>query len=70
MSSQDTTNRVEKIFCSFCGKGQTQVRCFVAGWAGRQVYICDECIIRSAQIMTHRNNELRAELIAALSPEE
>lgn len=30
-----------KVFCSFCGKGEDQVRKLIAG---PQVYICDECV--------------------------
>ena len=31
----------EKLFCSFCGKGQDEVRKLIAG---PSVYICDECV--------------------------
>jgi len=36
-----TTGSREKLHCSFCGKGQDEVRRLVAGPG---VYICDECI--------------------------
>lgn len=35
------TRRRGKVFCSFCGKGEDQVRKLIAG---PQVYICDECV--------------------------
>ena len=31
----------DNLFCSFCGKNQSEVRKLIAGPA---VYICDECI--------------------------
>jgi len=31
----------EELYCSFCGKGQEEVKKLVAG---PSVYICDECI--------------------------
>jgi hypothetical protein len=31
----------QKLICSFCGKGQDQVRKLIAG---PSVYICDECV--------------------------
>jgi hypothetical protein len=30
--------------CSFCGKSQNHVKKIIAGSAGADVYICDECI--------------------------
>jgi len=33
--------KASNLICSFCGKGQNQVRKLVAG---PTVYICDECI--------------------------
>jgi ATP-dependent Clp protease ATP-binding subunit ClpX len=68
--SQGNTKPFEKIFCSFCGKGQTQVRRFVAGFAGQtsgQVFICDECIMLSAQIVATGDKEWRDQFIAVLS---
>jgi ATP-dependent Clp protease ATP-binding subunit ClpX len=38
----------ERLSCSFCGKGQNQVRKLIAGPG---VYICDECIDLCADIM-------------------
>lgn len=36
-----STEEPAKIFCSFCGKSQDEVRKIIAG---PSVYICDECI--------------------------
>lgn len=40
------------LSCSFCGKGQTEVIKLIAGPA---VYICDECVLLSAQIIEEEN---------------
>lgn len=40
----------DKLFCSFCGKNQQEVRKLIAGPA---VYICDECVSLCSEI----NNE-------------
>ncbi|QNQ82424.1 ATP-dependent Clp protease ATP-binding subunit ClpX [Lactobacillus sp. PV037] len=45
----------EEVKCSFCGKSQSQVRKLIAG---NGVYICDECIATSQQII---EDELRAD---------
>jgi|HubBroStandDraft_3_1064219.scaffolds.fasta_scaffold446828_2 hypothetical protein len=37
-----TREQSTKLVCSFCGKGQDDVRKLIAG--PRDVYICDECI--------------------------
>ncbi len=39
MSRRDSNQ--ENLTCSFCGKGQEEVKKLIAGPA---VYICDECI--------------------------
>jgi ATP-dependent Clp protease ATP-binding subunit ClpX len=38
----------KRIYCSFCGKGQEQVRRLIAG---NGVYICDECVDLCADII-------------------
>ena len=38
----------KRVFCSFCGKGQEQVRRLIAG---NGVYICDECVELCADII-------------------
>lgn len=43
-----TPNRCTELSCSFCGKTRHEVRVLVAGPA---VYICDECIYLSAEIV-------------------
>jgi ATP-dependent Clp protease ATP-binding subunit ClpX len=41
MSDDDKNNNVAEVICSFCGKGQEEVKKLIAG---PSVYICDECI--------------------------
>ncbi|MEA5065442.1 MAG: ATP-dependent Clp protease ATP-binding subunit ClpX [Eubacteriales bacterium] len=47
MAKQDDYNK-PVITCSFCGKGQDQVRRIVAGPG---VYICDECVLLCEEIV-------------------
>ena len=35
------TKESKILYCSFCGKGQNEVRKLIAG---PSVYICDECV--------------------------
>ncbi|MGM0417942.1 MAG: ATP-dependent Clp protease ATP-binding subunit ClpX [Thermodesulfobacteriota bacterium] len=44
----DLTENNEKLFCSFCGKSQKEVKKLIAGPA---VYICDECIQLCSEII-------------------
>lgn len=41
MAKQDGDDKTKDLVCSFCGKGQDEVRKLIAG---PTVYICDECI--------------------------
>ena len=41
MTKQDGDDKPKDLVCSFCGKGQDEVRKLIAG---PTVYICDECI--------------------------
>lgn len=57
----------DKLFCSFCGKNQKEVKKLIAGPA---VYICDECIQLCGEIIedeTTRDSE-RPEIV--LTPKE
>lgn len=59
----------EVCFCSFCGKGNYEVKRMVAGPTS---FICDECIEKADEIVTEENKQ---ELLAnaqdtALSPRE
>ena len=49
----------DHLSCSFCGKNQNDVKKLIAGPA---VYICNECIQLSAEIL---NEELQADEVAA-----
>lgn len=44
----DQGDKNEKLFCSFCGKSQKEVKKLIAGPA---VYICDECIQLCSEII-------------------
>jgi len=46
VAKQDDAN--DKLFCSFCGKNQREVKKLIAGPA---VYICDECIKLCSEII-------------------
>ena len=37
----DTETKEKQLFCSFCGKNQSEVKKLIAG---PSVYICDECV--------------------------
>ncbi|MBL4889879.1 MAG: ATP-dependent Clp protease ATP-binding subunit ClpX [Candidatus Lindowbacteria bacterium] len=50
-------NDKEKLNCSFCGKGQEQVKKLVAGPG---VYICDECIELCNEIVQEETEEITA----------
>lgn len=53
----DNIEGSDQIKCSFCGKDQSQVKKMVAG---NGVYICDECIELSKQVIDEefRNNAM------------
>ncbi len=52
MTTQGDGN--EKLFCSFCGKSQKEVKKLIAGPA---VYICDECIQLCREIIEDEGTE-------------
>ena len=54
------TNDV-KVYCSFCGKGQDEVKKIIAGY---NVFICNECVALSQEII---REELAEEVLADLS---
>ena len=45
-----------KLACSFCGKGEADVKKLVAG---PKVYICDRCAIEVLRIMDAADDDLR-----------
>ena len=53
----------DTIRCSFCGRTQDQVRKMIAGAAGSNVFICDECIELCSEIL---EEELEKDEAAAL----
>ena len=48
-------NPTEKYCCSFCGKGQDEVRKLIAG--PNKVFICDECVDLCADIIEEELEE-------------
>jgi ATP-dependent protease Clp ATPase subunit len=50
------TDTHELMFCSFCGRSQHEVRSLIEGGCSnpalsRCVFICDECVAFSAQVI-------------------
>ena len=61
----------EKLYCSFCGKPESQTRRLIAGPEG--VYICDECVEICAGIveeMYHEEESGATQEINLLKPKE
>ena len=59
----------KRVCCSFCGKGQDQVKRLIAG---NGVFICDECVELCADIIEHEFSEMDDKFYAAdfLTPKE
>ena len=59
----------KRVACSFCGKGQEQVRRLIAG---NGVFICDECVELCADIIEKEFSEYDEEFYAGdfLKPKE
>ena len=59
----------KRISCSFCGKGQDQVKRLIAG---NGVFICDECVQLCADIIEHEFSEMDDQFYAAdfMTPKE
>jgi ATP-dependent Clp protease ATP-binding subunit ClpX len=49
---EDRKQQGESLRCSFCGKGQAEVRKLIAG---RRAAICDECIHVCVDIIADRS---------------
>jgi ATP-dependent Clp protease ATP-binding subunit ClpX len=66
--AKDTHKSNGRLFCSFCGKSQEDVRKLVAGPG---VYICDECIELCNDILTEELHDLpSSEKLNVPSPQE
>ena len=50
----DTENKEKQLFCSFCGKNQSEVKKLIAG---PSVYICDECVALCNDIIKEDSND-------------
>ena len=57
----------DNLFCSFCGKNQSEVRKLIAGPA---VYICDECIQLCSEIIEEETERDARETDRILIPKE
>ena len=57
----------DNLFCSFCGKNQSEVRKLIAGPA---VYICDECIQLCSEIIEEESEKDSRETDRILTPKE
>jgi ATP-dependent Clp protease ATP-binding subunit ClpX len=55
----------DNLFCSFCGKNQTEVKKLIAGPA---VYICDECIQLCSEIIEEEGEKTSAKIQHDLVP--
>lgn len=65
MSKQGDMN--EKLFCSFCGKNQKEVKKLIAGPA---VYICDECIQLCSEIIEEEGEKEAGSVKSVMTPME
>ncbi|MBU0992471.1 MAG: ATP-dependent Clp protease ATP-binding subunit ClpX [Proteobacteria bacterium] len=65
MSKQGDMN--EKLFCSFCGKNQKEVKKLIAGPA---VYICDECIQLCSEIIEEEGEKEVSTAKSVMTPQE
>ena len=63
MSNRDENN---KIYCSFCGKPQSQVNRLIAG---NGVYICDECVGVCLSIIEDEEDDSAVESVTDFLPE-
>jgi hypothetical protein len=57
----------DALSCSFCGKGQEQVRNFIAG---PNVFICDQCVSRCVHILVEERTWEMSEGREAASPRD
>ncbi|MGB0224149.1 MAG: ATP-dependent Clp protease ATP-binding subunit ClpX [Marinobacterium sp.] len=55
MSEENNDQNDSKLFCSFCGKSQDEVRKLIAG---PSVFICDECVDLCNDIITEEMAEI------------
>jgi ATP-dependent Clp protease ATP-binding subunit ClpX len=71
MGQGEDGQRPGEVSCSFCGKGQREVRKLIAG--PNNIYICDECIALFGDILVEEIagevRELAAKLPSAEDPQ-
>ena len=57
--------KMDTLYCSFCGKSQSQVQKLIAG-NRKDVYICDECVELCSELL---EEELFEQMLEALKEE-
>lgn len=65
--SSNTGGSDRELRCSFCAKGQDEVKRLIAGPG---VYICDECVALCNEIVAHEDAGEREEMDRLLTPAE
>lgn len=61
-------NNKDQIFCSFCGKSQDEVKKIIAG---SDVYICNECVELSMDILREEfKDEMSTDILDSKTPKE
>jgi ATP-dependent Clp protease ATP-binding subunit ClpX len=63
----DSVDGNDKLFCSFCGKNQREVKKLIAG---PNVYICDECIQLCGEIIDDESNRVIERPEKLMTPRE
>jgi transcription elongation factor Elf1 len=58
-SAMQARNPVNTLYCSFCGKSETQVRKMIAGAAA---FICDECIRVCVEVLRKEGIDIPPEV--------
>ena len=67
LDSTDATSKT-KLFCSFCGKSQNDVKKLIAG---PNVFICDECVELCSDILKDEDKKgLKSQTAAVLTPQQ
>ena len=54
--ARDLPTKGATLYCSFCGKSQHEIRKLIAG---PSVFICDECVEISMEILLVERNQAR-----------
>ena len=63
MSKSSGSDSKNTLYCSFCGKSQHEVRKLIAG---PTVFICDECVLNAAEMISAQHPDWAVKLVAML----